>query len=95
MFDRARKEETDASIEGRPTPEPPGPAAPFQQPFGVAMPCDPEAFRGRMEYTSMMTPPEQVFARPGFGHRAAATAGGHEALAPPAPSRAGILKTLA
>ena len=44
---------------------------------------------------SMMALPEQVFARPGFGDRVAAIADGHEAFAPPGPSRPDLLKTLA
>jgi len=62
MVDRARKEEIDASIEGRPAPQPPGPMAQFQQAFGVAMLYDPDVFRGMMEFISMMALPEQVFA---------------------------------
>jgi hypothetical protein len=93
-FDRARKEEIDASIEGRPAPEAPGPAQ-FQQAFGVAMLYDPEVFRGMMEVISMMALPEQIFARPGFADRVTSAAGGHEAFAPPGPSRADLLKALA
>ena len=95
MVDRARKEEIDASIEGRPAPQPPGPMAQFQQAFGVAMLYDPDVFRGMMELISMMALPEQVFARPGFGDRVAAAAGGHEAFAPPGPSRPDLLRALA
>jgi 2-polyprenyl-6-methoxyphenol hydroxylase-like FAD-dependent oxidoreductase len=94
-FDRARKAEIDASIEGRPAPQPPGPAAQFQQALGVAMLYDPDVFRGMMEIISMMALPEQVFARPGFGDRVAAAAGGHDAFAPPGPSRPDLLKALA
>ena len=95
MFDRARKEEIDASIEGRPAPQPPGPMAQFQQAFGVAMLHDSDVFRGMMEFISMMALPEQVFARPGFGERVTAAAGGHEVFAAPGPSRADLLKSLA
>jgi hypothetical protein len=94
-FDRARKAEIDASIEGRPALQPPGPLAQFRQAFGVAMLYDPDVFRGMMEIISMMALPEQVFARPGFGDRVAAAAGGHEAFTPPGPSRPDLLKALA
>jgi hypothetical protein len=94
-FDRARREEIDASIEGRPSPEPPGPRAQFQQAFGVAMLYDPDVFRGMMEFISMMALPEQVFARPGFADRVVAVADGHEAFTPPGPSRLDLLKALA
>src|SRR5215467_4419161 len=95
MFDRARKDQIDAPLDGRPAPETPGPIAQFQQAFGVAMLYDPDVFRGMMEFISMMALPEQVFARPGFGDRVAAIAGGHEAFAPPGPSRADLLRALA
>jgi len=94
-FDRARKDEIDASIEGRPAPQPPGAMAQFQQAFGVAMLYDPDVFRGMMEFISMMALPEQVFTRPGFGDRISAAAEGREAFTPPGPSRADLLKTLA
>ena len=67
----------------------------FRQAFGVAMLHDPDVFRGMMEFISMMALPEQVFARPGFGDRVAAAADGHEAFAPPGPSRSDLLKVLA
>jgi flavin-dependent dehydrogenase len=94
-FDRARKQEIDASIEGRPDPEPPGPMAQFQQAFEVAMLYDPDVFRGMMELIAMMALPEQVFSRPGFGERVAAAAVGKEGFAAPGPSRADLLKILA
>jgi 2-polyprenyl-6-methoxyphenol hydroxylase-like FAD-dependent oxidoreductase len=94
-FDRARKQEIDASIEGRPAPEPPASMAQFQQAFGVAMLYDPDVFRGMMEFISMMALPEQVFSRPGFGERVSTAAKGREVFTPPGPSRADLLKTLA
>ncbi len=94
-FDRARKEQIDASIEGRPAPEPTGPMAQFQQAFGVAMLYDADVFRGMMEFISMYALPEQVFTRPGFGARVTAAAEGHEAFAPPGPSRSDLLRSLA
>jgi hypothetical protein len=69
--------------------------AQFQQAFGVAMLYDPDVFRGMMEFISMMALPEQVFARPGFADRVVAVADGHEAFAPPGPSRPDLLKALA
>ena len=95
MFDRARKEEIDASIEGRRAPESPGPMAQFQQAFGVAMLYDPGVFRDMMEFISMMALPEQVFTRDGFVDRVAAAAEGHEAFVPLGPSRSDLLKALA
>lgn len=94
-FDRARKEEIDASIEGRPTAQPSGPMAQFQQAIAVAMLYDPDVFRGMMEFISMMALPEQVFTRDGFGARVAAAAEGREPFGPPGPSRSDLLKALA
>ncbi len=94
-FDRARKAEIDASIEGRPAPEPTGPAVQFQQAFGLAMLYDPDVFRGMMEIISMYALPEQVFTRPGFAERIAAASEGHEVFTIPGPSRADLLKSLA
>jgi hypothetical protein len=70
----------------------PGPMAQFRQAFGVAMRYDPDVFRGMMEINSMMALPEQVFAGPGFGDRVEAIADGREAIAPPGPSRADLLR---
>src|SRR5262249_9410691 len=86
-FDRASKEQYDASIEGRPAPEPTGPEAGFQQAFGVAMLYDPDVFRGMIEFISMQALPEEVFSRPGFGDRVIAAAEGHAAFDPPVPAR--------
>ena len=94
-FDRARKQEIDASIEGRPAPQLPASMAQFQQAFGVAMLYDPDVFRGMMEFISMMALPEQVFTRPGFGDRISAAAEGREAFTAPGPCRADLLKSLA
>ena len=69
--------------------------AAFQQAFGVAMLYDPDVFRGMMEFISMISLPEQVFAKPGFGDRVAAASEGHEAFTPPGPARADLLKALA
>jgi 2-polyprenyl-6-methoxyphenol hydroxylase-like FAD-dependent oxidoreductase len=95
MVDRARKQEIDASIEGRPAPELPGPMAQIQQAFDVAMLYDPDVFRGMMELISMMALPDQVFSRPGFGERVAAAAEDKEGFAAPGPARADLLKILA
>jgi hypothetical protein len=94
-IDRARKQEIDASIEGRPAPAATGPMAQLRQAFGVSMLYDPDVFRGMMEFVSMLALPEQVLTRPGFGDRITAAAEGHEAFAVPGPSRADLLKALA
>lgn len=95
-FDRARKAEIDAVIDGRPVPPPTGQAETlFQQAFGTAMLYDPDVFRGMMDIVSMHALPGEVFARPGFAARVAAAAEGHEPFVPPGPSRAELLGMLA
>ena len=93
-FDRARKAEMDAAIEGRPEPQPAGPAALFQQAFGKAMLYDADIFRAMMEIITMQALPEEVFARPGFASRVQAAAEGREAFIAPGPSRAELLGAL-
>jgi 2-polyprenyl-6-methoxyphenol hydroxylase-like FAD-dependent oxidoreductase len=93
-FDRARKNEIDASIEGTHAPEPTGPAAEFQQAFQAAL-HDADLFRGVMEIIGMLALPEQVFARPGFAGRIGAAADGTEPFTAPGPSRADLLAMLA
>lgn len=95
QFDRARRAEIEAAIDGRPVPGASGPVSQFQHALGIAMLYDPGVFRGMMELTSMMALPDQVFGRPGFGDRVAAAAEGHETFAAPGPSRADLLRTLA
>jgi 2-polyprenyl-6-methoxyphenol hydroxylase-like FAD-dependent oxidoreductase len=93
-FDRARKNEIDASIEGRPAPEASGPAAEFQQALQAAL-YDAGLFRGIMEIIGMLALPEHVFARPEFAGRADAVADGNGSFTPPGPSRADLLAMLA
>ena len=93
-FDRARKAQMDAAIEGRPAPQPTGPAALFQQAFGKAMLYDADVFRAMMEIIMMQALPEEVFTRPGFASRVSAAAEGREAFIAPGPSRAELLGAL-
>ena len=93
-FDRARKAEMDAAIEGRPAPQPAGPAALVQQAFGTAMLYDADIFRAMMEIVTMQALPEEVLARPGFAGRVSAAAEGRETFIAPGPSRAELLETL-
>ena len=94
-FDRARKAQIDAAIEGRTTPPPTGPAAVLAQAFSTSMLYDPDIFRGVMDIISMWALPHEVFARPGFVGQVAAAAEGREAFVPPGPSRAELLGMLA
>jgi 2-polyprenyl-6-methoxyphenol hydroxylase-like FAD-dependent oxidoreductase len=95
VFDRARRTEMDAAIEGRPAPRPAGPAAALPQAFGTAMMYDADLYRAMMEVVTMQALPGEVFARPGFAGRVMAAAEGREAFVPPGPSRAELLGMLA
>jgi 2-polyprenyl-6-methoxyphenol hydroxylase-like FAD-dependent oxidoreductase len=94
-FDRARRAQLDAAIEGRAAPQPAGPAAALQRAFGIAMLHDADIFRAMMEIITMQATPAEVFARPGFAGRVMAAAEGREAFGPPGPSRAELLGMLA
>ena len=90
-FDRARKAQLDAAIDGTPAPQPTGPAELLQQASATAMLYDADIFRAMMEIITMQALPEQVFARPAFARRVIAAAEGREAFVPPGPSRAQLL----
>ena len=92
-IDRARKQQIDASIEGRPAA--PDDASPVARALNTALLYDAGMFRTLLEIVSMYALPEEVFARPGFGDRVLAAAEGREVFVPPGPSRADVLKTLA
>jgi 2-polyprenyl-6-methoxyphenol hydroxylase-like FAD-dependent oxidoreductase len=94
-FDRARRAEMDAAIEGRPAPRPEGPAAALARALGTAMMYDADLYRAMMEVVAMQALPREVFARPGFAGRVMAAAEGREAFVPPGPSRAELLGMLA
>jgi hypothetical protein len=94
-FDRARRAEMDAPIEGRPAPRPEGPAAALPRALGTAMMYDADVYRAMMEVVTMQALPGEVFARPGFAGRVMAAAEGREAFVPPGPSRAELLGMLA
>src|SRR5262249_11844906 len=65
MLDRARKDEIDASIEGRLAPQPLGLMAQLRQAFGVAMLYDPDWFRGLMDMCLVWSRPSEDCDRPG------------------------------
>ena len=94
-FDRDRKAQLDAAIEGRAVPPPAGPAHLFQLAWGTAMLYDADIFRAMMEIITMHALPGEVFGRPGFADRVTAVAADREAFVPPGPSRAELLGMLA
>jgi hypothetical protein len=94
-FDRQRKEQIDASIDGRPARAPAGPAALARSALPVAMQADADLFRAFAEINAMITPPRQVMARPGLIDRILDVAGGRPPAPPPGPSRDQVLRLLA
>jgi 2-polyprenyl-6-methoxyphenol hydroxylase-like FAD-dependent oxidoreductase len=94
-FDRARKEQIDAAIEGRPARAPAGGTASVQSAFLVAMQRDADLFRAFLETVAMLALPEEVLARPGLQNRIMAAADGHVAVAVPGPARDDLLRMLA
>lgn len=94
-LDRARRDQINASIDGRPARPPEGPAARVGAALPVAMMYDADVFRAFAEITAMLSQPHEVMARPGFAQRVLDVASGHDAVAPPGPSRADVLRMLA
>jgi 2-polyprenyl-6-methoxyphenol hydroxylase-like FAD-dependent oxidoreductase len=95
-FDRDRKEQIDASIDGRPARAPADTAALARQALPVAMLDDADVFRAFAEIVGMLTPPRQVMARPGLADRVMTIAGACPAApAVPGPSRGDVLRILA
>jgi len=94
-FDRARKEQLDASIEGRAVRgqdgEDPSGMVALQQ----AMLYDADVFRGFLDVISMLALPAEIMGRPGFAERVATAPAGREPFTMPGPSRADLLALLA
>ena len=93
-FDRERKEQIDASIEGRPA-RARRPAALARRALLVGMMHDPDFFRAFAEIIGMLALPQQVMARPGLIDRISDIAADRDALTPPGPSRDDVLHSLA
>lgn len=94
-FDRERKEQIDASINGRPAPVPADPAALARGALRVAMMDDADLFRAFAEIIGMLALPQQVMTRPGLIDRITLIADGRRPEAPPGPSRDHVLRMLA
>ncbi len=94
-FDQQRKEQIDASIEGRQARAPADPAALARSALPVVMMGDADLFRAFAEINAMLTPPQQVMTRPGLMDRILRIAGGHHAAPPPGPARKCLLRMLA
>jgi flavin-dependent dehydrogenase len=94
-IDRAQIARFNASIEGRPQPQPADPRARVAKAFSVAMMYDADLFRAANEIRSLLTLPQEVMARAGIVDRIMEVAGTHEAVNPPGPSREELLRMLA
>ena len=84
-----------ALIEGRPDPQSADPRAHIPDALAVAMRYDADVFRAAVEMRSLLALPQEVMARPGLVDRIRELAGAHEAVTPPGPSRAELLRMLA
>ncbi|HEY6279968.1 MAG TPA: FAD-binding protein [Streptosporangiaceae bacterium] len=93
-FDRARKEQMDAAIEGRPIPGPAGPAT-VRAALQKAMLYDADVFRAFLETIAMLAPPAEVLARPGLSERIMTLAGERDDVTMPGPARGDLLRMLA
>ena len=82
-------------IEGRPEPEPTGPAARIAKALLVAMMYDADLFRACSEFRSLLALPQEVMARPGLVDRIMKVSATHEAVMSPGPSREELLQMLA
>ena len=94
-IDRARFAQFNASIEGRPAPQPADPAARIANALLVAMAYDADLFRAFVEMRSLLALPQEVFTRPGLADRIMEVAGSHEAVIAPGPSRQELLQMMA
>ena len=94
-IDRAQIARFNASIQGRPQPEPTDPRARVAKVFSVAMMYDADLFRAANEIRSMLTLPQEIMARAGIVDRIMEVACTREAVTPPGPSREELLRMLA
>jgi len=84
-----------ASIAGRPEPQPTDPRVRIAQALSVAMMYDADLFRAALEMRSLLALPQEVMTQPGVVDRIMEVAGAHEAVTPSGPSRQELLRMLA
>ncbi|WP_448611734.1 FAD-dependent oxidoreductase [Geodermatophilus sp. URMC 60] len=89
--DRTRLADMDAAREGRPRPQPQGPAA-LGAALARAMAFDAEVYRAFMEVVDCLTLPAELFARPGFADRVLRVDAEHEPTPPAGPTRERLLE---
>ena len=84
-----------ASIAGRPEPQPTDPRLHIAQALSVAMMYDADLFRAAVEIRSLLALPQEVMTQPGVVDRIMEVAGAHEAVTPNGPSREELLRMVA
>jgi hypothetical protein len=92
--DRGRLAEIDALRAGQDPPPPADPVAMVRASLPVAMLHDPDAFRAGFEIINCLTPPQEVFARPGLAERVVELAQAHGPPPLPGPSREQLMELL-
>lgn len=93
-FDRERKEQIDASIDGRLLRPPAGPEGRLRSALRLAMMHDADVFRAFAEIVGMLTLPQHVMARPGLTDRITRIAADRDVVTPPGPTRDDLLRKL-
>jgi flavin-dependent dehydrogenase len=89
--DRQRSAQIRAVMQGQSVPSPTDPMSALW----VAMLYDADLFRAFIETRSVLALPQEVLARPGLVDRIWKVVSEHEAVEPPAPARAELLRMLA
>jgi 2-polyprenyl-6-methoxyphenol hydroxylase-like FAD-dependent oxidoreductase len=85
--DRDRLAEIEAIAQGRALPPPRDDAATIRRAMLVAMAYDGDIFRAFLEIFTVLTPPDEVLARPGLLDRIMTIANDHDPLMIPGPTR--------
>lgn len=94
-IDRRRVARYKLFIKGWPEPQPAAPRERSSDALAVAMMYDADLFRAALEIVSLLALPQEIMARPGVVGRIMEVASNHEAVMPPGPSRAELVRMLA
>jgi hypothetical protein len=90
--DRTRIAQLQAARTGGPYTVPADPASRLRAALPLAMGADPDVFRGAIEILGCVTPPGEVFARPGFAEKVMAAAAARGDAPMPGPDREELLR---
>ena len=94
-FDRARRAQVDAILEGRPVQATDDPTGKATAALVVALRHDADVFRGFVDIMSCLALPQEVMSRPGFAERVSELDAAHDPPPPPGPSREQLVALLA